>query len=50
MNINVNPETDSDGYIQEYVMKKHHNIAVAIDSPHGLVVPVIRSVQNLSIL
>lgn len=50
MNINVNPETDSDGYIKEYVMKANHNIAVAIDSKFGLVVPVIKEVQNKSIL
>lgn len=50
MNINVNPETDSEGYIKEYVMKKSHNIAVAIDSPHGLVVPVIKDVQDMSIM
>lgn len=50
MNINVNPDTDEDGYIYEYVIKHDHNIAVAIDSPSGLVVPVIKQVQNKSIL
>lgn len=42
LNINVNPETDEMGYIKEYVIKADHNIAVAIDSPHGLMVPVIK--------
>lgn len=50
MNINVNPETDEDGYIKEYVIKHDHNIAVAIDTPNGLVVPVIKKVQLKSIL
>lgn len=50
MNINVSPETDDDGYIKEYVIKGDHNFSVAIDSPHGLLVPVVRQIQNLSIL
>jgi 2-oxoisovalerate dehydrogenase E2 component (dihydrolipoyl transacylase) len=50
MNVNVNPATDDDGYITEYVIKKNHNIAVAIDSPNGLVVPVIKQVQEKSII
>ncbi|CAI2369015.1 unnamed protein product [Moneuplotes crassus] len=50
MNVHVNPETDEDGYIKEYVIKHDHNIAVAIDSPNGLVVPVIHKVQNKSII
>lgn len=50
MNINVNPDTDEDGYIYEYVIKHDHNIAVAIDSPSGLVVPVIKQVQHKTIL
>lgn len=50
MNINVNPETDEDGYIKECVLKHDHNIAVAIDSQNGLVVPVIKRVQHKSIL
>lgn len=44
MNVNVNPETDEQGYIKEYVIKADHNIAVAIDSPHGLMVPTIKRV------
>lgn len=50
MNVNVNPETDEQGYIKEYVIKADHNIAVAIDSPHGLLVPTIKRVQDKSIV
>jgi len=50
MNINVNPATDKNGYIYEYVLKHDHNIAVAINSPNGLVVPVLKKVQDKSIL
>jgi 2-oxoisovalerate dehydrogenase E2 component (dihydrolipoyl transacylase) len=39
----ANPETDSEGYIMEYVIKKDHNISVAIDSPDGLTVPNIKN-------
>ena len=46
----VNPETDSEGYIKEYVIKKDHNFSVAIDSAHGLVTPIIKSVNTKSIL
>ena len=46
----VNPETDSEGYIKEYVIKKDHNFSVAIDSAHGLVTPIIKQVNNKSIL
>lgn len=50
ININVNPETDEEGYIKEYVIKHDHNITVAVDSPNGLVVPVLKKVQHKSIL
>lgn len=30
--------------------RSHHNIGIAIDTPHGLLVPVIHHVQRLSIL
>ncbi len=46
----VNPTLASDGYISEYIQKADHNIAIAIDSPAGLVVPNIKSVQNKSIM
>ena len=50
MNINVNPETDEDGYIYEYVIKHDHNISIAVDSPNGLVVPNVKKVHTKSIL
>lgn len=50
MNVNVNPNTDEDGYIYEYVLKHDHNISIAVDSPNGLVVPNIKKVQTKSIL
>jgi 2-oxoisovalerate dehydrogenase E2 component (dihydrolipoyl transacylase) len=50
MNSNVNPETDENGYIKEYVIKKDHNFSIAIDSKDGLTVPNIKRVQDKSIL
>lgn len=46
----VNPEVDGEGYIKEYVIKEHHNFAVAIDSDHGLTTPVLKDIDNMSIL
>lgn len=34
----------------EYKIAQNHNITVAINSPHGLVVPNIKNVQNLNLL
>ena len=50
INTQVNPETDSEGYIKEYVIKKNHNFSIAIDSKEGLTVPNIKRVQDKSIL
>jgi 2-oxoisovalerate dehydrogenase E2 component (dihydrolipoyl transacylase) len=50
VNSNFNPETDDEGYIKEYVMKKDHNFSIAIDSKDGLTVPNIKRVQEKSIL
>ena len=50
VNSQFNPETDEDGYIMEYVMKKDHNFSIAIDSKDGLTVPNIKRVQDKSIL
>jgi 2-oxoisovalerate dehydrogenase E2 component (dihydrolipoyl transacylase) len=50
MNSNFNPETDEDGYIKEYVIKKDQNFSIAIDSKDGLTVPNIKRVQDKSIL
>lgn len=45
-----NPATDKEGYITEYIEKAEHNISIAIDTPSGLLVPNIKSVQRKSIL
>ena len=50
VNSQANPETDEDGYIKEYVMKKDHNFSIAIDTKDGLTVPNIKKVQVKSIL
>lgn len=50
MNSNFNPETDEEGYIKEYVVKKDHNFSIAIDSKDGLTVPNIKRVQDKSII
>ena len=50
INSHFNPETDEDGYIYEYVIKKDHNFSIAIDSKEGLTVPNIKKVQDKSIL
>lgn len=50
VNSNFNPETDEEGYIMEYVLKKDHNFSIAIDSKDGLTVPNIKKVQEKSIL
>lgn len=44
VNSNFNPETDEDGYIKEYVIKKDHNFSIAIDSKDGLTVPNIKKI------
>ena len=44
INSQFNPETDSDGFITEYVIKKDHNFSIAIDSKDGLTVPNIKRV------
>lgn len=50
VNVNVNPDVDSEGYIKEYVIKKDHNFSIAIDSKDGLTVPNIKKIQEKSIL
>lgn len=50
VNSNFNPETDDEGYIKEYVIKKDHNFSIAIDSKDGLTVPNIKRVQEKSIM
>ena len=43
-------DTDAEGYIKEFVIKKDHNFSIAIDSKEGLTVPNIKRVQDKSIL
>lgn len=50
VNCHIDEDVDKNGYIQRYVLKKDHNFSVALDSPMGLVVPVVKAVQTKSIL
>ena len=50
VNVNVNPELGSDGYIKEFVIKKYHNFSIAIDSKEGLTNPNLKKIQEKSIL
>lgn len=50
MNSLVDPEVDSAGYIQKYIIKKDHNFSIAIDSKDGLTTPNIKQVNRKSIL
>ena len=45
---NFNASLSSDR--QSLIMKKYFNIGVAVDTPNGLVVPVIRDIQKLGVL
>jgi len=50
VNSNINPDVDADGYIKEFVIKKDHNFSIAIDTKDGLSVPIIKNIQNKSII
>jgi 2-oxoisovalerate dehydrogenase E2 component (dihydrolipoyl transacylase) len=50
LNSIVNPNRGEDGLIYEYTVKRDHNISVAIDTEHGLIVPNIKRVQDKSIV
>ena len=50
MNSHVDNDLDDDGFIQRYVIKNDHNFSIAIDSKDGLTVPVIKQIQEKSIL
>ena len=39
-----------DPKVKEYVIKKNHNFAVAIDSDHGLTTPNLKAVNDMNIL
>lgn len=43
-NASFSPET------QEVVLKKFYNIGIAVDTPHGLVVPVVKNAHELGLL
>lgn len=45
----VSPEIDDEGLIKEYVIKSSHNFAVAIDSKDGLVTPILKGINHMSI-
>ncbi len=49
MNSVINPETDADGYIKEFIVKKDHNIGIAYSLPEGLALPYIPKIQNYSL-
>lgn len=42
-------KVDRDGYVTEYTEKADHNFAIVIDTPKGIVIPNLKSVQNKSI-
>lgn len=50
----INGITDSkkikDGTIYEFIQKAEHNVGICIDTPKGLIIPNIKSVQNKSII
>jgi len=50
VNSHIDNDLDEEGYIQRYVVKHDHNYSVAVDSKDGLTVPVIKQVQEKSIL
>jgi 2-oxoisovalerate dehydrogenase E2 component (dihydrolipoyl transacylase) len=47
--INAHLDTSSDSSKPSFIHKASHNIGFAVDTPQGLIVPVIRSVQSLTI-
>lgn len=46
----INARVDASGPKPSLVMRKQHNIGVAMDTPQGLIVPVIKNVGALNIL
>jgi len=47
--INAHLDTTTDPSKPQIILKGSHNIGIAVDSPSGLLVPVIKDVQNHSI-
>jgi pyruvate/2-oxoglutarate dehydrogenase complex dihydrolipoamide acyltransferase (E2) component len=50
VNSHIDNDLDENGFIQRYVIKNDHNFNIAIDSKDGLTVPVVKRVQEKSIL
>ena len=46
----INARVDASGPKPQLVMRKQHNIGVAMDTPSGLIVPVIKNVGALNVL
>lgn len=46
----VTQSKDDEGIVTEYIQKVDHNMSLAIDTPSGLLVPNLKSVQNKSVL
>uniref|UniRef100_H2YAV4 Dihydrolipoamide acetyltransferase component of pyruvate dehydrogenase complex n=1 Tax=Ciona savignyi TaxID=51511 RepID=H2YAV4_CIOSA len=44
----LNSQLDSNH--ENLIYKTNHNIGVAVDTPHGLLLPSVKSVQNMSVL
>lgn len=47
--LNARIDTTSSDSIPSLIMRKHHNIGIAMDTPQGLLVPSIKCVQSHSI-
>ncbi len=48
--LNARVEADSEGEAPKLVLRKKHNIGIAMDAPQGLLVPNIKNVSSRSIL
>lgn len=47
--LNAHLDTESDPQTPRLVIKGSHDFGIAVDTPHGLLVPVVKGVQNHSI-
>jgi len=50
LNSHVTENRDNEGILVDYVEKANHNVSILIDTPSGLLVPSIKSVQTKSIV